>query len=433
MKLPLSPSLSLSSNQTAPAQNLRRLEIIRWLLLATLVISLIVANKVLSVDLHFLSITLIIALLVLANIFTHFRLNLSWPVTHLEFGGQILFDILTISFLFYVSGGATNPFVSYYLVPLIISAATLPWIYTVGFTLLCLAAYTFLLFWYIPIAELEPMGEHANHSSGFNPHIVGMWFNFLLSAGLITFFIVRMSTALREQESQLNAHREEGLRDEQVLAVATLAAGTAHELGSPLTTIKLLLGEIEQENSQNAVLLKDIDTIKKQVDLCSSTLKQLTARAEVEDLQNKNARPVKQYCQSVIERWMLIRPDALAKVTYQGDTKITAVFHPTIDQAIINLLNNAADASEKQIDIGINWDSNNLDFTIADQGAGVPVEIKQQVGKPFVTTKKKGLGLGLFLSNATITRYGGSIGLEERPEGGTVTRIQIPLKQKHIA
>lgn len=413
----------------APTQNLRRLEIIRWLLMLALVFGMALANVVFAIELHYQSIAVVIGVLVSANIFTHFRLKTEWPVTHLEFGAQLLFDILAITVLFYLSGGANNPFVSYYLVPLIISAATLPWIYTGVFTALSLGAYTALLFWYMPIAELEPMmGEHANHSSGFNPHILGMWFNFLLSAGLITFFIVRMSSALRDQENQLNAHREEALRDEQVLAVATLAAGTAHELGSPLTTMKLLLGEIEEDNPDNKNLLNDIQVLKKQVDHCSSTLKQLTARAEVEDLQQKNAKSVKKYCQSIMDRWLIIRPDAKAKVIFHGDENIFAEFHPTIDQAMINLLNNAADASADLIDINVGWDKQQLIFAIKDKGAGVPEEVKQQIGKPFITTKKKGLGLGLFLSNATIARYGGTIALQAREEGGTTTEIRLPLQ-----
>lgn len=413
---------------SAPKQNLYRLLLIRWLLLLGLVFGVMIANRVFAANLPVATLGIILAIAVTVNLFTHYRLSRPWPLTHFEFAVQILLDIIGISFIFYFSGGATNPFVSYYLVPLIISAATLPWIYTSTFALLSLGAYSLLLFYYLPIAALEPsLGEHAGHGGEFHPHILGMWFNFLLSAALITFFIVRMSTALREQERELSVRQEDNLRDEQVLAVATLAAGTAHELGSPLTTMKVLLSEIEHDNTDNPRLQKDLQTLRQQINLCSATLKQLTVRAEIADLQQKAEKPIKQYFQSVIDRWLLIRPDVKAEVYFEGDDNIRSHFHPTLDQAIINLLNNSADASPEAVDIHVSWNQQQVKVSIADSGAGIPADVRRQLGKPFVTTKGKGLGLGLFLSNATISRSGGTIKLFDRGGGGTITLIELPL------
>ena len=416
---------------TAPKKNLQRLLLIRWLLLAGLLLGLFVANQVLHQRLSNTALVIILAVAVLVNGFTHFRLSKPWPLTHQEFAVQILLDIIGISFVFYFSGGATNPFVSYYLVPLIISAATLPRKYTAIFAVLSLSAYTFLLFDYIPIEVLEPaQGEHAAHQGSYSPHIVGMWFNFLVSAALITFFVVRMSTALREQERELNIRMEDSLRDEQVLAVATLAAGIAHELGSPLTTMKVLLQEIEHDNTENLQLQKDLATLNKQIDLCSATLKQLTARADVTDLQRKTEKPVKTYFHSVLERWLIIRPEVKAKIAYNGDESIRAHFHPTLDQSLINLLNNSADAAPEDIEINVQWDQHKATVTIADRGSGIPETIRQKLGQPFVSTKgkDKGMGLGLFLSNATISRSGGTIQLFDREGGGTTTVIELPLQ-----
>ena len=413
---------------TAPKQNLQRLLVIRWLLLSGLLLGLIVANQILDEDLPNTAIGLVLTLAVAGNCFTHYRLTKPWPLTHQEFAVQILLDIVGISFVFYFSGGATNPFVSYYLVPLIISAATLPWKYTVLFAVLSLSAYTFLLFDYIPIAVLEPaQGEHAAHLGEYSPHIVGMWFNFLLSAILIAFFVVRMSSALREQERELNTRLEDSLRDEQVLAVATLAAGTAHELGSPLTTMKVLLAEIAHDNADKPQLRKDLDTLKQQIELCSATLKQLTARADITDLQRKVERPIKHYFESVVERWLIIRPEVKASVQYRGDDNIYSHFHPTLDQSLINVLNNSADASPNDIAIEIEWDQQQVSIAIADRGSGIAPSIRQQLGQPFVSNKGKGLGLGLFLSNATISRSGGTIQLFDRDSGGTLTVIKLPL------
>ncbi len=152
--------------------------------------------------------------------------------------------------LLYLNGGATNPFVSLYLVPLAISAATLSVRFTVALAAFCLVAYSLLMFYYHPLQILSPNHEmvlnsehHTMHMTDGNPvnwHVVGMWLNFVLSTLLISYFVLRMARALRAQDAELSAIREKQLRDEQLLGIATLAAGTLHELGTPLATMTLL-------------------------------------------------------------------------------------------------------------------------------------------------------------------------------------------------
>ena len=126
----------------------------------------------------------------------------------------------------------------------------LPWRYTWVIAGLSLLAYSLMLFYSHPIATLQPMDDHSHHMQGdFNLHILGMWFTFAISTVLITYFVVKMANALRQQEQLLATDREDELRDEQILAVATLAAGTAHELGTPLSTMSVLLDELETEHS----------------------------------------------------------------------------------------------------------------------------------------------------------------------------------------
>lgn len=156
------------------------------------------------------------------------------------------------STLLYYSGGSTNPFVSYYLVPLTIAAATLPWIYSMVLSGLALTGYTLLLIWYHPL-HLQAVQHEAML---INLHLFGMWLNFALSAAFITFFVVKMSEALRWQAHMQAERREESMRDQQLLAVATQAAGAAHELGTPLATMSVLLNELRQERPQDPTCRK---------------------------------------------------------------------------------------------------------------------------------------------------------------------------------
>ena len=100
----------------------------------------------------------------------------------------------------------------------------------------------------------------------------------------------------------------------------------------------------------------------------------------------------------------------------------------TMNQAIINLLNNAGDASPEHVDIELSWDEQNMLLTIRDYGAGIPLALADKMGKPFVTTKRKGLGLGLFLSHATVARFNGQVALYNHEEGGTLAELSMPLE-----
>jgi len=99
---------------------------------------------------------------------------------------------------------------------------------------------------------------------------------------------------------------------------------------------------------------------------------------------------------------------------------------PDLTQALLNLLNNAADACPDGLQVTLDWNAEDLTISIRDHGAGVPLAIAEQIGKPFFTTKGKGFGLGLFLSKASVTRAGGSVKLYSHEEGGTLTELHQP-------
>lgn len=422
------------ANIAAPKLNLRRLLLIRWLLVFCLLAGTTFAYRRFALALPYQTLSVILLAIAIFNVATWWRLRQPWTVTPVEFFLQIVLDILGVTLLFYYSGGGSNPFVFYYLVPLSISAATLPWLYTWALALLSVTCYTLLLFYHVPIPDISPIaGSHMGGGEApLNAHIMGMWFNFIVSAGLITYFVVKMSNALKQQQQELNEHREENLRDEQVLAVATLAAGTAHELGSPLTTMKLLLNEMRHDYPEQPGLEKDLTVLKKQVDLCSNTLKDLVRRAESDQVREDQDETIGEYCERIIDRWLLLRPDVHEEVSIQYENREMEVrFHSTIEQAIINLLNNAADAAANKVVVTMAWIESTFHITIIDDGPGIPENIKQQLGQPFVTTKGKGLGLGVFLSNATIARYGGTMTLVDNEPHGTKITISLPIRHDH--
>ena len=403
---------------SATRQNLWRLTFIRTLVLAAQAGSVGLAYWLELLPLPWVQLAMTLGCSILLCAFTAVRLRTSWPVTELEYALQLACDLVIHSALLYFSGGSTNPFVSYYLVPLTIAAVTLPWRYSVILSGIALALYTVMLTRFYPLETLPVARE--------NLQIYGMWLSFALAAAVITFFAARMAEELRRQEELRAIRREEGLRDQQLLAVATQAAGAAHELGTPLATMSVLLKEMQQDHP-DPLLQDDLKVLQDQVKLCKETLQQLVRAAEANRRLAVEMQDVTVWLDEALNRWHLMRPEASYRFHCLGQGTVPRMAPPPdLTQALLNLLNNAADACPENLKVTLDWDTENLTISIRDHGAGVPLAIAEQIGKPFFTTKGKGFGLGLFLSKASVTRAGGSVKLYSHEEGGTLTELRLP-------
>lgn len=403
---------------SATRQNLWRLTFIRILVLAAQAGSVAVAYWTDLLPLPWLSLVITLGLSTLLCAFTALRLRLSLPVTELEYAFQLACDLLIHSALLYYSCGSTNPFVSYYLVPLAIAAVTLPWVYSLILSGIALIAYSLLLVQFYPL-ETFPVAREKMQ-------IYGMWLSIALAAAVITFFAAKMAEELRRQEQLRAQRREEGLRDEQLLAVATQAAGAAHELGTPLATMSVLIKEMRQDHS-DPLLQEDLQVLQDQVKLCKETLQQLVRAAEANRRMAVEDQDVTFWLDEALNRWHLMRPEASYRFQRLGQGSIPRLAPPPdLTQALLNLLNNAADACPDGLEVHLDWNDQDIVINIRDHGPGVPVAIAESIGKPFFTTKGKGFGLGLFLSKASVTRAGGSVKLYSHEEGGTLTELRLP-------
>ncbi|WP_445157588.1 ATP-binding protein [Halomonas sp. E14] len=418
--MPSAPPLPLPLS--TPSHNLIRLTIIRGITWMGFLAAVIIGIEWLDFQLEVLPVIGVIASMGLLNLFTWWRLDRQWAVRHSEYVVHLLADIAALTVLFYFTGGSTNPFINYYLVPVTIAAATLPWRHAWFIASAAMAAYTLLMLDYRPVPQLD------HHGGDVNLHVVGMWLNFALSAGLVAYFIVKMANALRSREQALSQTREAALRNEQIVAVATQAAGTAHELGTPLSTMAVLLSDMREDAHGNAQLVKDIDLLRQQVDVCKTRLRDLVRSAERQRLSNPEACDARDWLTGVIQRWLVLRPDVshVVDIASQQGTPWLKV-DATLDQAITNLLNNAADANPDNIQIRLDWNAEEVVIDIRDHGPGVALEIADRLGETFVSTKSKGLGIGLFLTHATINRFGGVVSLYNHPDGGTLTEVILPL------
>lgn len=412
---------------STPSRNLVRLTIVRGITWTGFLVGIIVGVEFLGFALKVKAVIGVVLAMALLNLATWWRLGHHSAITHGEYLAHLLADVLALTLLFYYTGGSSNPFITYYLVPVTIAAATLPWRYAWIIATTALLAYSLLMVHYHPVPQLA---HGHGHDEGISLHVLGMWLNFSLSAGLVTFFIYKMAHALRSREQALSTTRESALRNEQVLAVATQAAGTAHELGTPLSTMAVLLSEMRDEARDNPMMQKDIELLRQQVDICKARLRELVENADRRRMGEPQVRDGEVWLACVVQRWLVLRPDVshrLEVAERRGRPWIAV--DTTLEQALTNLLNNAADANPDDILISLDWTHQEVVIDIRDHGPGVALSIADQLGETFVSTKSKGLGIGLFLTHATINRLGGGVSLYNHPEGGTLTEVVLPRSE----
>ena len=412
-------------SQSPLSKNLQRLFLLRNIAIMAQCLTLGIVYWTIDIVIPWTQLISIVALLTFFFILTWIRLHRRWPVSHIEFFSQLLIDVLALSSLLYFSGGSTNPFISLYLLPLTIAAATLPWRYTWVMAIITIACYTLLLFNYIPLPH-----DHNNHLIEFTLHVSGMWLAFVLSTVIIAWFVVKMSTSIRDRDQDLAKAREQALRNEQIIALGTLAAGAAHELGTPLSTMAVVTRELQQEYTQDTEFQNNINILRDQITHCKQTLTQLLAKVGQNRAEQGNELPVDEFLHQILDKWKLIRPSV--KFTYHssGIQPVPRIMdNQLLNQSIMNLLNNAADASSKCIEIKSHWDDKILNLEIIDDGEGLSAEAMQRAGEAFFSSKKpgQGFGIGLFLANANIERFGGSVRLFNLEQGGACTQVVLPL------
>ena len=400
-------------------QNLLRLCVIRSILIVILLTGSFWLRLSETMQFPSLPVFTILLVMVVLNGLVLLRLRLDSPVSEKEFFTNLLLDVLFLTLLLYFTGGSTNPLVSYYLIPLIISAAVLRPAHTWVITVLCIGFYTLLLFYYQPLAVFSMTGHHVMS----NAHFLGMWVNFGFSALLIAWFVVRMAGALREQAQAIADNREAGLRNEQIIGVASIAAATAHEMRTPLATMSVTVDEIESEYPQ---LKDETDVLAHQIMRCDEVLRKLVSNTTEDSVMV--AKPAGELLKSLLEKWSLARPEVKLETNIpEFETHRKIRYDQSLLHALINLLNNAADASPDFVSLQVGASKDWLQIEIEDHGAGIPADIAGRLGKTSVSGKQGGLGLGVMLGQASIERMGGEVKLTNTNGPGTRLEIRLPL------
>lgn len=421
-------SLNFQPTQTGHS-HLRGLILLRSISIAGQCLALTLVYQLLDFHLAWLPMVASILTLAVINLLSWWRLHIQFPVSNPELFLQLCIDVLALSILLYFSGGSTNPFISLYLLPLIIAAATLPRSYTWTMAAITTACYSVLMKYYVPLPMGNGMHEHMlamQTDDIFSIHVVGMWLGFVISAIVVAYFVVKMANTVRERDETLARVREETLRNERIVELGLQAAGAAHEMGTPLSTMLVVIGELKHESKAMPEWQSSLNLLEGQVRGCKQILDKLLANAQENDA--AAIHNVEQFLADTLSEWQLLRPAVHFQFHTEGmHTAPHIRIAPSLRAALMNLLNNAADASPDGIDIHASCSSEFLSLEIRDHGTGINPSAAARLGTAFFTTKEDGRGLGLFLANATLERLGGKVRLFNRFGGGATTEVRLPL------
>ncbi len=440
----------IPQKEISARENLQWLFILRNLMIGGESLLLLISIDILKIPLHQEALWLTILAIGTVNLYTWLRLKTDTLVTEMEIFSQLVIDVLAIASLLYLTGGATNPFTWIFLLPVILTAIVLPHAYTWYMVILTTSLYTFLIPYHATLTTVEPhlmhvdMANLANMSASMhemqdaeflNFHIFGMWFGFVCSAGLVAFFSVELSNTIKVGERRLAEAREKALQDERIIALATLAASAAHDMGTPLGTMAIIAHELKDEYSPevHSELHEKMQIMQDQIDRCKQALSVMSASAGELRAESGHVIMLSNYLDEVLVQWRSQKPGVKLNLLINPKAPLdqSILAELTLTHSLINILNNAADVSslEKGVDFSVNpcTVENFVGIRIRDYGPGIPNKLIDKIGKDPINDSNQGLGVGLFLTYSTIKRLGGTIEISNSPTGGACVDIILPL------
>lgn len=412
-------------------KNMLQLIELRWIAVIGQITTIAGAILVFKVHLPLVQMLEVLACLIAFNVASHLRWHEHRPVTNNELFLALLVDVASLTMQLYLSGGTTNPFAFLYLLQVILSAVLLEAWSTwtiVGITLACLAGLAVFA---------EPLALPFDHARGIGSlYVQGMLICFILNAALLVVFISRISNTLRAKATQLADLRQRAAEEEHIVRMGLLASGAAHELGTPLATLSVILGDWKRmpEFRQSPELLEEIGEMQVQLKRCKSIVSGILLSAG--EARGESAVPttIRGFLDDLVEDWQDSRPVRDFVYLNRIAQDLPVAFDEALKQMIDNVLDNALEASPDWVGLEASLEDGTLLFVVRDRGPGFLPAMLANFGKPYQSSKgRPGGGLGLFLVVNVARTLGGSVAAANRPEGGAEVRLTLPLSAIALA
>jgi two-component system sensor histidine kinase RegB len=406
-------------------RNLRQLVQLRWLAVAGQLLTIVGVHYGLGATLPLGEMLALLAALALFNAGCVLRGRLRWRVSNAELFGGLLIDVAVLGGQLYFSGGVANPFVFLFLLQVAVGAVMLERAYGWAMVAVASAAFVTLIRWHRPL----PRGELAGIALSTD-YVGALLICFLLNAVLLVLFIQRIMLNLRQRDAHLAALRQRAVEEEHIVRMGLLASGAAHELGTPLATLSVILSDWSHMApfAADPELREEIEEMQAQLDRCTVIVAGILMSAG----EARGVAPVHTtlhaFLDGVAQRWQRTRG---AELHYVREALPDA--HIISDRALMQMIENVLDNAHEaapggRIEFTARGDERELRLQVADDGPGFPPHMLERLGIPYQSSKgRPGGGLGLFLALNVARTLGGHIAARNRPQGGAEVSIALPL------
>ncbi|HZY19390.1 MAG TPA: ATP-binding protein [Ramlibacter sp.] len=410
----------------AGRKNLLQLVELRWIAVAGQLATILVVQFLLDVPLPLREMLTLLAVLALFNLASRLRTRLPLPIDNLELFGGLLVDVAVLTGQLYYAGGISNPFIFLYLLQVAVASVLLRPVFiwaVVGCTSLGFIALTR---WNLPLA-LPGLGGPT-----LSPQYVGgLLVCFMLNALLLVVFIGRIGRNLRQRDASLARLRQRAVEEEHIVRMGLLASGAAHELGTPLATLSVILGDWARMAPFAAEpdLREDLEEMQRQIERCKAIVGGILMSSGKTRAEAPVETPLRTFLQSLVEDWRRTRPGAVLLFERLELPDVAIISDESLKQMVDNVLDNAHEAApDAPVRLQAGCVEDALVLTVQDRGPGFDTQTLDRIGTPYQSSKgKPGRGLGLFLAFNVARTLGGGITARNRPEGGAEVSITLPL------
>lgn len=419
------PAAALGADDGTGLKNMQQLIQLRWLAVVGQVATILMVHFGFGIRLPLEKMLAALALLAGFNLASQLRWRIRRAVSNVELFVALLVDVAMLTVQLYLSGGATNPFVFLYLLQISIGAVLLETWSTWTLVVVTCACFAGLAIVRVPLALPLDLRLGLPRS-----YLAGALICFALIAALLVFFITRISRNLRARDARLADLRQRASEEEHIVRMGLLASGAAHDLGTPLATLSVILGDWRRlpHFTSDPELLAEIDEMQVQVQRCKTILSSILLSAGEARGESSVETTVRRFVDDLAEEWRATRP--LFEFDYDNrfGQDLPMVSDSALKQAVFNVLDNALEASPHWVRLDAAHVGDTLELTVTDAGPGFTPETLASYGKPYVSTKgRPGGGLGLFLVVSVTRTLGGSVRVHNRPEGGATVTLALPL------
>ncbi|MFC5372571.1 ATP-binding protein [Brevundimonas faecalis] len=410
----------------AGRRNMLLLIQLRWLAVIGQVVTIAVVHWGLKIPLPLGMLLLAPAGLALMNVASAPVTLRRHTVTDPELLLALFVDVAALTWLLFFSGGTGNPFAALYLMQIVLAAVLLRPSYAWGFVLITSACLGLLAVWRLPL----PLPPGADEKLGLLQ--AGALVNFILIAVLLVAFVTRTSKNLRARDAYLAEARQQAAEQDHIVRMGLLASGAAHELGTPLASLSVILSDWKRMPAlkADADLSADIVEMQAEVERCKTIVTGILMSAGEARGEAPTVTTLGGFLTEITAEWREKSNDAMAvilRVPTPLDPRIIA--DPALKQVFSALLDNAHEAGAERMVVAAALDDDLLSVEFNDDGPGFSPEILERLGQPYQSTKgRAGAGLGLFLLVNVMRKLGGGVVAANRRDGGACVRLTLPLE-----